>query len=85
MARQVHDGIPGNAAVGGNPRAGNPQSLPIWRAEVKSSEPGVVGQFRHSPKLRIQTAVSLQFGRHSFARPRMSLANPPAHPRWRLT
>jgi hypothetical protein len=40
MARQVHDGIPGNAAVGSNPRAGNPQSLPIWRVEVKSSGPG---------------------------------------------
>lgn len=39
MARQVHDGIPGNAAVGSDPRAGNPRSLPIWRAQVKSSGP----------------------------------------------
>src|ERR1700680_5042284 len=45
MARQVQHGIPGNAAVGSNPRTGNPQSLPISRAQVKSADPRVVGQF----------------------------------------
>ncbi len=44
MARQVQHGIPGNAAVGSNPRTGNPQSLPISRAQVKSSRPLVVPQ-----------------------------------------
>jgi hypothetical protein len=39
MARQIHDGIPGNAAVGSNPRAGNPQSLPIRRLKGKLGGP----------------------------------------------
>jgi hypothetical protein len=51
MARQVHNGIPGNAAVGSTPERATPGVYRSGGLRSSRARLRVVGQFRHSPKL----------------------------------